>query len=312
MSDISLIRINLKPDSLNRYDLINDCLKNDLNNQYVAIGWSYVYTDDGKLDSPKEFKDYEEYYKEVVKSIKIRKKRVNHALNVFWDVKENDLFWTRDLNGFYWICRAKSPAEPKYVKEWDVGARVPVKAYQVGLDVPGQIKASFNRPNGGTVDDSFDSLMKNYSKHVYNMYETDERYKYNDITYTEGCILNNLQEKDLEELVISYIQLEKGYYLLSNSIANKSTTISIECSFISRDKEHPQKAVVQVKAKQEIVPSDYEEFLEKGYEVFFYDGGITKDIPGYVYISKEELLNFYNENKIILPESITRWEKLFV
>ena len=35
---------------------------------------------------------------------------------------------------------------------------------------------------------------------------------YNDITYTEGCILNNLQEKDLEELVISFIQLEKGYY----------------------------------------------------------------------------------------------------
>ena len=31
----------------------------------------------------------------------------------------------------------------------DIGALLPIVAYKVGMDVPEQIKASFNRPNGG-------------------------------------------------------------------------------------------------------------------------------------------------------------------
>ena len=157
MSDIRLMRINIKPSCSDeeRKNLIDDCLKSNPERQYVAIGWSYVYTDDGKLITPKSFNSYEDFYNEAVKCIKERKRKVNHALNSFWYVKEGDLFWTRDLNGFYWICRAKGKAEPRYIYKWDVGAIVPVNAYRVGLEVPGQIKASFNRPHGGVIDDSF-------------------------------------------------------------------------------------------------------------------------------------------------------------
>lgn len=64
----------------------------------------------------------------------------------------------------------------------------------------------------------------------------------------EGNLLNNLSSFDLEELVISYLQIAKDYYVLSNSIAKRSTTMNVECEFRSRRKAYPQKAVVQVKS----------------------------------------------------------------
>ena len=313
MSDIRLMRINIKPSCSDeeRKNLIDDCLQSNPERQYVAIGWSYVYTDDGKLITPKSFNSYEDFYNEAVKCIKERKRKVNHALNSFWYVKEGDLFWTRDLNGFYWICRAKGKAEPRYIYKWDVGAIVPVNAYRVGLEVPGQIKASFNRPHGGVIDDSFEEIMINYSKYIYNQYEDDDKKRYANIVNQEGSIIRNLPDKDLEELVISYLQIKQNYYLLSNSIASGSTTVSIECEFLSRDKDCPKKAVVQVKAIPKIKPYEYQDLLEKGYEVYFYDGGRVENIPGYKYISEEELLDFFEEYKAILPESITKWEVLF-
>ena len=62
-----------------------------------------------------------------------------------------------------------------------------------------------------------------------------------------GSILDNLPDLELEELVIAYLQIKKNFYVLSNSIANKSTTIKIECELIGRDKNNKKKAVVQVK-----------------------------------------------------------------
>ena len=60
MSDIRLMRINIKPSCSDeeRKNLIDDCLKSNPERQYVAIGWSYVYTDDGKLITPKSFNSY--------------------------------------------------------------------------------------------------------------------------------------------------------------------------------------------------------------------------------------------------------------
>ncbi len=84
---------------------------------------------------------------------------------------------------------------------------------------------------------------------------------------------------------------------------------------ISRDRNNPKKAVVQVKAKDgKINAEEYEPFVSKGYLVYLYDGGIDKNkdaSQGYIYISKNMIEDFYYEYKDILPESITKWEKLF-
>ncbi len=299
-------RINLKTDCKDRNELMGFCLENE-SQQYVVIGWSYVYG-----DNPDAFEDYKSYYYEVKKSVKEQGRRLNHALNSFWDVQAGDLFWTRDLHGFYWICRAKEYARPYCDIEKDIGAVVPVEAYRFGMEIPGQIKASFNRANGGIVEDIRNQLIINYSKYVFN--ELAHREEYTDIDRIEGNLINNLPDFDLEELVICYLQIKENYYVLSNSIANKSTTIEIECELMSRDRNNPQKAVVQVKAKEDYINyAQYKYYTEKGFKVYLYDGGRENNAVdnGYTVISRKMLEEFYNDYKAILPDSITKWEKLF-
>ncbi len=296
-----VIRVNLKTACSDRPRLIDFCLNDNPSEQYLAIGWSYVY------DNNPQIRSYEGYYYAVKESVK----RVNSVLNRFYDAKEGDLFWTRDLEGFYWVCRAKEGAKPFYDKEQDIGALLPVNAYKFGLEVPGQIKASFNRQNGGTAERIYDKAIIEFTKKAYNDLSKSKTYKIDKVTAQD--VLSNLPAFDLEELVIAYIQIKHNYYVLSNSIANKSTTIKIECEFISRDVKNPSRAVVQVKGpKATLDATAFLPYLERGYQVFLYakeifNADCNKNV---VVISEEELRKFYYEYKVIFPESITQWECL--
>lgn len=297
-------RINLKTSGKNRNELIDFCLNKQ--QQYIAIGWS------GAFETNIEIKTYQDYYK-AIKSHYEKKYnfRYNHVHNVFYNIKVGDLFWTRDLDGAYWICSVIDNAKPMYIPEMDVGAVVPIKAYKYGLEVPGQIKASFNRPRGGTCEDFRDSSIIEFSKKIYNELSNTRIY---DVKRVENNLLDNLPDFDLEELVISYIQLHENYYLLSNSIANKSTTIKIECELICRDKCKLKKAVVQVKGGKEksINAVDYLEYERNGYIVYFYAPYVENEgiLKNSIRISKEDLMAFYKEYKSILPKSITKWENI--
>ena len=139
---------------------------------------------------------------------------MNAAINVFSTTKENDLFWTRDIDGNHWICRAKGPAIPYYDAALDIGVVVPVEAYLYGIDVPGQIKSSFTRAMGGITQTFNDQLITSFSQYVFN--NLSGRKEYTITPPTCGDILDNLPPFELEELVISYIQIKEGYYLLFN------------------------------------------------------------------------------------------------
>ena len=122
MRNIKVTRINLKTSAESRSDLIRFCLFGD--EQYLAIGWS------GAFDVNPEIKTYQEYYYAVKDRYKKKNWRYDHSHNVFRNTVEGDLFWTRDLDGFYWICRALGAARSFYDPEMDIGAVVPVKAYR--------------------------------------------------------------------------------------------------------------------------------------------------------------------------------------
>lgn len=112
--------------------------------------------------------------------------------------------------------------------------------------------------------------------------------------------------------MIAYLQIKENYYVLSNSIANKSTTIGIECEMISSDIYNPSRVVVQVKAIEgKINLDEYIEYSNDGYKVYFYDGGRdakSDEEKHFFWISKSDLESFYNEYRNILPSLITRWE----
>ena len=295
-------RINLKTATDQREELIDFCLNRK--NQCLAIGWSCV---DFESD------DFSAFYNTVVEYVHGQKRRLNPALNTFKEACVNDLFWTRDLNGVYWICRVKKPAKAYLNRELDIGAILPVEAYKFGLEVPGQIKASFNRARGGIVQRLYYPAIIEYSKFVFNKLSGKTYYALNlDIA---NNVIANLPDFELEELVISYLQIVKGYYLLSNSIANKSTTVKIECQLISRDVNDVKKAVVQVKGpKAQVLDAlDFKDYEDKGYYIYLYAPYIDnlEKMKNAIRISVDELYAFYTEYKTILPESITQFENLF-
>ncbi|MBS6928731.1 MAG: hypothetical protein KH152_09585 [Finegoldia magna] len=293
-------RIHLKRNDNIRQELIDFCLNNS--EQYLALGWS-------RLSSDISEDDFNEYYKRIKKE----RGRANPAINVFKDAKIDDLFWTRDLNGNYWICKAKSSAKVVFDTNLDIGSIISVDAFNVGMQVPGQIKSSFNRPRGSTIERIWDKSIIEYSKLLFNIFSKNN---YFEITPFRGGLLNNLPEFDLEELVISYLQIKENYYVLSNSIAKKSTTIKIECEMISRDINNPRKAVVQVKGKKanELDALEFKQYVDDGCLVYLYGPKIINldQIENVIKIEDSDLLAFYEENKMILPTSITQWEDLFV
>lgn len=307
-------RINLKTATNQREELIDFCLngKNVFTDdekaqgkaQFLAIGWSCV---DFESD------DFSVFYNTVVEYVHGQKRRLNPALNIFNEACVNDLFWTRDLDGAYWICRVKNPAKAYLNRELDIGAILPVEAYKFGLEVPGQIKASFNRARGGIVQRLHYPAITEYSKFVFNKLCGEDYYNIN--LSIANNVIENLPDFELEELVISYLQIVKGYYLLSNSIANKSTTVKIECQLISRDVNNVKKAVVQVKGPKApaLNALSFKDYEDKGYYIYLYAPKVDKleEMKNVIRIYDEELQAFYKEYKAILPESITQFENLF-
>lgn len=311
---VYVTRINLKTATDHRKELIDFCLngKNEFTDdektqgkaQFLAIGWSCVNIESGQ---------YTDFYNAVKVYVHSQHKKINPALNVFSSADVNHLFWTRDMNGIYWICRVKDTAKVYLNKTLDIGAILPVEAYAFELEVPGQIKASFNRPNGGITEKLKAINIIEYSKFVFNKLSGKNYYDVN-LNIADNVIAN-LPDFELEELVISYLQIVKGYYLLSNSIANKSTTIKIECQLISRDVNDVKKAVVQVKGPKarELNPLDFKEFEDKNYYIYLYgpNNGELKGMKNVIWITPEEIEKFYREYKAILPASITQFENLF-
>lgn len=303
-------RIHLKTATNNREGLIEFCLDgiNNKEKQCLAIGWSYI----SEHLNP-ETDSYDTYYIKTKANVHENGKKLNSALNIFKNAREEDLFWTRDLDGIYWICRVKEAAKVYFDKDLDIGAILPVEAYAFRLEVPGQIKASFNRSRGGIVERLKDSTIIEYSKYVFNKLSKKEYYEVN--LNIANNMIDNLPAFELEELVISYIQIVEGYYLLSNSIANKSTTVKIEGEFISRDINNVKKAVVQVKAKQasELDASSFKKYEDKDYYIYLYAPKVKNldMMKNVIKISTEELQDFYVKYKAILTESITTFENLF-
>lgn len=301
-----VVRINLKLEGDSRQELIDFCLKNT-NYQCLSIGWSHIYK------THPEVKTFDEFENIVRNSVK----RMNPVIRIFREADVGDLFWTRDLSGSYWICRVNSKAIPYDGRtingnKQDVGAILPVDAYEFGLEVPGQIKASFNRPRGGTAERIYDDIIFEFSKQAFNQKSQTETYVVN--KHLGGNFLNNLPDFELEELIISYIQVKYDFYLFSNSIASKSTTVNVECEFISRNLEKADHAVVQVKGPKsgKLDAQDFTPFFQKGYTVFLYGPEIvnSEKYDNCIVVSKEDILSFFHEYKNNLPESITKWENI--
>ncbi len=316
------VRIHLKTRCEKRPGLIDFCLGKHPANCRLAIGWSCVHKENGYGEGnfiPSFGTFYELTQKSVYKEQEREGKRHSTppVLNKFKDAEIDDLFWTRDLDGMYWICRVIGSPVSHYDKKLDIGAYLPVEAYSVGDEVPGALKASFNRGNGGTSARIEDETVLAYSQYQFNKLSNTRTYKISKSETSKQDILSNLPDLDLEELVITYIQIMYDYYLSSGSIAKRSTTEKIECYFYKRhdNGKLPKRAVAQVKGgdKAQLDAQDFKCYADKGNQVFLFAPHVDNENvdPLVCAIKRDELRNFYFKNKKLLPDSITQWEDIF-
>ena len=302
--DVNLYRIHLKTSTkVDREELIKYCLYEKPHK--IAIGWSCLHKNNPNLKTG--FDLSEAFKQDKNENPKGKTKR---PLACFARLKTNDLVWTRDLNGIYYLCRVLEEPKAEFSEELDIGATTAVEIIEVDTSVSGGIISRFTRPNSPTIEPINDKNCIEYSKYIYNEFTKDD-YRYERDSTFKFDLIDMLPAKDMEELVLDYIQIKYDYYLSKNSVAPLSTTIKIECEFFPRNKgQSPAVCQVSFKGNGEKFTSEYyQKYIDAGKKVFLFFAKHEYDEPrkGITYITKKEIVDFAYQNKDILPPSINYW-----
>jgi len=284
-------RINLKPSAEENIDPREFCLSNGC----VGVGWGI-----GSRVQP----TWEEYENEA-KVIYPEDRGWWPALNVIKHrMFENDICWTRDSRGVYYIGRITGSWEYKFTDEYQKADIINTRKCEwlkVGNEdaVPGKVVNSFMPSR--TVQAIDDNAVRLFSVMYYNQKSSlPEKYR---IERREIDLFSLLSSEDCEDLVAIYMQLQ-GYLLLPSTC--KKSTMAHE--FIMNHRENNKKASAQVKKGN--VDLDINEYKGRFSETFLfttngnYLGDAAKDV---ICISKKEMLQFIDKNYQVLPERIKTW-----
>ena len=299
---MNLYRIHLKTDANTREKLIDFCLHTE--SPKIAIGWSYLHSIFSDLKNGYDLS--EAYKRDKDNNPKGKTKR---PLACFARLRKDDLVWTRDLNGVYYLCRVISEPKAECNVDLDIGATASVELIKVDTSIPGGIIARFTRPLSPTIETIWDTNCIEYSKFLYNKLTGTK--KYETISSFEFNLIKMLPPADMEELVMDYIQIKYDYYLSKNSVAPSSTTVKIECEFFPR-KEGLPPAVCQVSYQgsgEKFTSEYYQDYVNAGKRVFLFFAEHEYDEPreGITYITKSEIVKFAHQYEKLLPPSIKIW-----
>jgi len=298
---LNVWRIHNKPDfskskGYTKDDLIQFCMTEGI----IGVGWSKITTRvDSKDAINKEAK--EQYTYRATAGLK--------AVNAMCSMQVNDLIWTR-VDGIYFLCKVtglwvNSKPEGKHY-DFDVSNYVNVEWLRVGREdeIPGHVISSF-RPAAAVQNVK---NVEEISKYIWNQSKGSNDY---DINNEGRNIWDALSDKDIEEIVLLYLQIEKGYYIFTQSL--KNTTKKYECTMINKNGEL---AFPQVKSGSvPLAADDYEDALQddKNAQIFLFT--VCEDYdrnskPNIHYLTKKEIEDFMKQNKKVLPKLTKRWLEL--
>lgn len=299
---MNLYRIHLKTDAKQREKLVNYCLHTK--SPKIAIGWSYLHKTNPNLKNGYDLSEAFKRDKENNPDGKTKR-----PLACFARLKVDDLVWTRDLNGIYYLCRVTEEPKAECFEELDIGATASVEIIKIDTSIPGSIITRFTRPLSPTIETIWDVSSIEYSKFIYNRKKGFKKYEIN--SSFEFDLIKMLPPTDMEELVLDYIQLKYDYYLSKNSVAPLSTTVKVECELFPRKVGLPP-AVCQVSYQgsgEKFTADYYRDYVDAGKKVFlfFAEHEYGKQCDGIIYISKKEIVEFAYQYESVLPPSIKAW-----
>ncbi len=289
-----LFRIHIRP-SGGTADIkmtFSYCLKNKL----LGCGW--------RTDSNKNTKDWEEYLKEA--EPKHGKLQICRYIQKW--VSKDDLVWTRDTGGMYYLAKVRSGWEYWVSPEGkendiDIANIFRVDFQKVHIDeVPGRVVASFRSPR--TIQEVTCKKALAYSKYLWNKLAGEEVYRIDKSDFSD--IFMMLDDEETEDLVFLYLQ-SQGWYVVPNS--RKADTMSFE--YLAINKKTKKRALTQVKTGDVSLNQDeyrdYEETIFLFQEKELYEGSGGENV---ICLRKKELLGFLEDSIDWLPQSFQNKNKM--
>ena len=225
-------RINLKPAAEDNIDVAEFCRKRNI----LGVGW--------QVDNGFDGMDWEKYC-ELAELNNLNSYRSWwRTLNaVYHRMQINDLCWTRNSNGFYYLGKICGDWEYRLTDEYMAADTVnvrPCKWVDVGgVDaVPGKVVRCFIPPS--TVQQVPDETVENYSNYLYSRLRGTKKSPIFEIT--QGDLFSLISSEDCEDLVGIYLQIKFNYTLIPSTC--KKDTKGTE--FVLKN-EKGETAYVQVK-----------------------------------------------------------------
>ena len=219
------------------------------------------------------------------------------------EVKKNELIWTRDTKGCYYLGRVTDPweylATPE-AREADIVNICHCELVPVGADaVPGKVVASF-RP-GRTIQAIGNGMVDIYSQLLWN--EISGNQQYDPQFPANPDIYTFLDDIETENAVAIYMQMNGWLYLPAS---RQPDMMGYEYILIHRNTF--EKAVVQVKTGNTwLNRDDFAGFAETVFLFQSYGNYVGAQYPHVECIDPEDLREFLFNNRDILPQSIRRW-----
>ena len=222
-------------------------------------------------------------------------------------IKPNDLLWTRDTKGNYYLAKVLSGWEyytNKEAQDADITNVVRCKIHKVESvdDVPGKVIACF-RPSR-TIQGIQDSVAQNYSRFLWNRLSASNDFEINIDEFRN--IFTFLDSEQTEDIIFIYLQT-KGWIVVPNS--RKADTMSYEFYLIR--KEDHRRAVVQIKTGWTSL--DTTEWKEATEHVFLFqsNGQYQGMSEGNIECIEPKVVeDFIYGNLDLMPENISHWAKI--
>lgn len=281
-----VFRIHIRPGGLENSEIsFNYCLNNNL----LGVGWRVP-------KEPNELINWDTYEQRSRGKISIVR-YINK-----W-VSKDDLVWTRDTKGQYYLGKVLSPWE--YFDNPEARVADIVNIFRVQLKkvgsidkIPGKIIACFRARR--TIQEIADEPAIIYTKMLWNHLSGDNVYK---IEKTIDSVWSLLSDEQVEDLIFLYLQAN-NWYVVPNS--RKKDTMSYE--FYVINKTNFERAWVQAKTGES--PINLDNYQANNETVFLFQpndcfsGGMKEHFH---IIKKEEIESFIKNNQKIIPANILSW-----
>lgn len=273
-----------------------------LDNRVLGVGWA--------LDEPlNQSIDWAEYVEKA--TIQYGSSHEISRVRYFHDhVKPNDLIWTRDLDGQYFLGRVLAPwryDNTQAARDADVVNVMPCDIRVVGPAdaVPGTVIANFRAPKAiqpivGDPANTFSQVLWN---EVSGQTDYDPRTNVTDLFALVG-------DRATEDLVLLYLQLQ-GWLVLDGT--RQHDTLAYETVLVHRDSH--RRALVSVKngRSEPLDPTDWAKPRKGSDEVFLFQAqalyGDAPPPPNVECIAPDDIRAMVKTHPNLLPVGVSVWDR---